>query len=291
MRPKAQGKTTCGPRDDRKGRKGPFCPEKRDKERGINRRPSSNGDHHAGVGTSSLEECPAGEEGMGLGLTLPAVSMLSSSCSSGREENRGRFGHRQVCGARGPVPALSPGALDSPRSVMVPPLTGADSESFLVLTAAEGSRPEHPRDGPPPQPTLVMGGPCGGGCWSPTLTCLGQGDLLHIGDGRGLVHILRQVLLLLLTVPPFGFVVGGGGSAKGETPRVSVTTAPQGPTPHSPCPGAGSDPATLPQPGLTPSSHSSSWPLGWARGRASAFASCSCLPSCPACPSQGCSPG
>lgn len=73
-------------------------------------------------------------------LTLPAVSMLSSSCSSGREESRGRLGDCQVCGAGGPSAALGPGGSDSPRSVMVPPLTGADSESFLVLTASGGKR-------------------------------------------------------------------------------------------------------------------------------------------------------
>lgn len=62
----AQGKATCSPRGEGKGRKGPFCTQKRDKERGIKRRPSSDDDPRAGVGTSSLEECWAGEEGAAL---------------------------------------------------------------------------------------------------------------------------------------------------------------------------------------------------------------------------------
>lgn len=69
----------------------------------------------------------------------------------------------------------------------------------------------------------------------PTLTRFGQGDLLHVGDGRGLVHVLGQVLLLLLAVPALGFVVGSGGSAKGETPPGSTLT-PGAELPHSPEP-------------------------------------------------------
>lgn len=148
-----------------------------------------------------------------------------------------------------------------------------------------------PRTRPPAQPELVTEGPPRRGAASPpTLTCLGQGDLLHVGDGRGLVHVLRQVLLLLLTVPTLGFVVGGGGSAKGETPTSPSPPHPRAGLPHPiPCPGC--NPAAPPQPRLTPSSRSSSWPRGWARGRASAFASCNCPPSCPAGLSRGCSPG
>ena len=55
---------------------------------------------------------------------------------------------------------------------MVPPLTGADSESFLVLTAAEEEDAEHRAEG--------TGWPHGG---LPAPTCFGQGDLLHVGDG------------------------------------------------------------------------------------------------------------
>ena len=67
-------------------------------------------------------------------------------------KGEGGFGHCRVCGAGGPAVVLGLGGADSPRSVMVPPLTGADSESFLVLTAAEGSDAEHPKDGPPHSP-------------------------------------------------------------------------------------------------------------------------------------------
>ena len=58
---------------------------------------------------------------------------------------------------------------------MVPPLTGADSESFLVLTATDKADAESCSEG--------TGWPYGGGLPALTPTCFGQGDLLHVGDG------------------------------------------------------------------------------------------------------------
>lgn len=78
---------------------------------------------------------------------------------------------------------------------------------------------------------------------APALTCFGQGDLLHVGDRRGLVHVLRQVLLLLLAVPTLGLVVGGGGPVKARAPP--APSAPQLGS-RSPCPGAGSGPIAPP---------------------------------------------